>query len=89
VRGFAVGCLDGGGGGCGTSEDVVVSIDKERRGTKGDAIWRRDACKTVDNMMRVNMQEGMLLPAASTGMRIDHVWFHAPDERPGITDETV
>jgi len=50
VRGFAVGCLDGGSGGCGTSEDDVVSIDKERRGTKGNAIWRRDACKTVDNM---------------------------------------
>jgi hypothetical protein len=38
------------------SDEEVVSIDKERIGVKGDVIWRRDACKTVDNMMRVRMQ---------------------------------
>ena len=36
--GLAVGCLEGGGGGCGMSDDEVVSIDKERMGIKGDAI---------------------------------------------------
>ena len=65
MRGFVGGGLEGGGGGCEAPEDVVVSIDNERMGTKGDVIWRRDACSTVDNMMRVCMQRGMHLPAAS------------------------
>jgi hypothetical protein len=51
--GFAVGCLDGGSGGCGMSDDEVVSIDKERMGIEEDAMCRRDACETVDNMVRV------------------------------------
>ena len=59
VRGFVEGDLEGGGGGCEALEDVVVSIDKERMGTEGDVIWRRDACSTADNMMRVCMQQGM------------------------------
>lgn len=53
--GFVVGCLEGGGGGCETSDEEVVSIDKERMDFKGDAMCRRDACDTVDNMMRVCM----------------------------------
>jgi len=37
--GLAVaGCLEGGGGGSGVSDDDVVSIDKERMGIKGDAM---------------------------------------------------
>jgi len=59
VRGFGVGCLDGGGGGCKSLEDDVVSIDKERKGLrqdKRDVIWGRDACNVVDNMMSVRMQ---------------------------------
>ena len=36
--GFVVGCLEGGGSGCGRSDEEVVSIDKERIVTKGDAI---------------------------------------------------
>jgi hypothetical protein len=36
--GLAVGCLEGGGGGCGMSDDEVVSIDKERMGIKGNAM---------------------------------------------------
>ena len=61
MRGFVEveGCLEGGGGGCETSVDDVVSIDKERMGIKGDVIWRRDVCSTADNMMRVCMQQGM------------------------------
>ena len=51
--GFVVGCLEGGGGGCKMSDEEVVSIDKERMDRKGDVMWRRDACDTVDNMMRV------------------------------------
>ena len=67
VRGFVEveGCLEGGSGGCETSADDVVSIDKERIGIKEDVIWRRDVCSAADNMMRVCMQQGMHLPAAS------------------------
>jgi hypothetical protein len=36
--GLAVGCLEGGGGGCGMSDDEVVSIDKERMGIKRNAM---------------------------------------------------
>jgi hypothetical protein len=68
----------------------VVSIDKERRGTKGDVIWRRDACKTVDNMMRVRMQEGILGRPQWTlecGSITCGPVFRSG--RPGITDEAV
>jgi hypothetical protein len=87
VRGFVVGCLEGGGGGCGTSEDDVVSIDRERKGIKGDAICRRDACKAVDNMMRVRMQQGYAFAGCKSPRQIDHVMSHVPmDKRPGITE---
>jgi len=49
--GLAVGCLEGGGGGCGMSDDEVGSIDKERMGINEDAMRRRDACEMVDNMV--------------------------------------
>ena len=48
--GFVAGCLVGGGG-CKVSDDEVVSIDKERMDLKGEVMWRRDACDTVDNMV--------------------------------------
>ena len=51
--GFAVGCFEGGGGGCKASDDDVVSIDKERMDFKGDVMCRRDTCDTVDNMVGV------------------------------------
>lgn len=38
VRDFVVGCLEGGGGGCKTSDDEVLSIDKERMEIKGDVM---------------------------------------------------
>ena len=50
--GFAVGCLEGGGG-CKASDVEVVSIDNERMDLKGEVMWRRDACDTVDNMVGV------------------------------------
>lgn len=54
--GLAVaGCLEGGSGGCGLSDDKVGSIDKERMGIKGDAMRRRDVRDMVDNMVRVCM----------------------------------
>jgi hypothetical protein len=54
VRCFAVRCRGGGGGGCKASLDVVDvdSVDKERKGVKADAIRRRGACVTVDNMLK-------------------------------------
>ena len=36
--GLEVGCLEGGGGGCGMSDDEVGSIDNERMGIKGDTM---------------------------------------------------
>ena len=54
MRCFVVGSRDGGGGGCKASLDEVdaVSVDKERKGVKADAIRRRGACVTVDNMLK-------------------------------------
>ena len=83
MRGFVEveGCLEGGGGGCETSVDDVVSIDKERMGIKGDVIWRRDVCSTADNMMRVCMQQGMesiCRRQVSLHGWIDHVPLHVP-----------
>lgn len=54
VRCFAVECRDGGGGGCKASLDEVdvVSVDKERKGVRADAIRRRGVRVTVDNMLK-------------------------------------
>ena len=58
VRGLAVRCRDGGGGGKASPDGVVVSVDKERKGVKADAIRRRGACVTVDNMLKGVLKEG-------------------------------
>jgi len=56
-------------------------------GSKGDAIWRRDACKTADNMMRVRAyaERNVFLIHLPPGKcyshaRFDHVSSHVPTD---------